>query len=289
MASRPESPSPHNYAALCSDVYVNQRLNLKMDLPTGRETVLNMFDRVRREFPAMTRFRRLTSALALESDVRTGNGSGGGAGGGGQGEQQWVELRKTSIRSGTVNQPDAKGTYALHKLVLDIAPFFLSISPLDIDYLELLFGFDLLCAANHDAIVYDTLIAGSPMAKLLETGTRRKPDPFEAGIPVDCQPLLGVTLSESGDLQAHFEIKTRTPPRAVKSGEFDPAPLSVYLVLRRYGAVDDVSDLAQQLQSLIHKGEEMLEHRVIPHLLMPLREAVSAAGGEFPHPRDPRD
>ena len=280
MASTPGSPSPHNYAALCSDVYVNQRLNLKMDLPTGRETVLNMFDRVRREFPKMARFRRVTSALALESDVQPGSGGG---------EQQWVELRKTSVRSGTVNPPDAKSTYALHKLVLDVAPFFLSISPLDIDYLELLFGFDLLCAANHDAIVYDTLIAGSPIAKLLETGTRRKPDPFEAGIPVDCQPLLGVTLSESGDLQAHFEIKTRTPPRAVKSGDFDPAPLSVFLVLRRYGAVDDVSELTKLFENLARKGEEMLEHRVIPHLLMPLREAVSAAGGEYPHSREPRD
>ena len=37
-----------SYGALASDFYVNQRLNLKMDLPTERETVLNMFDRARK-------------------------------------------------------------------------------------------------------------------------------------------------------------------------------------------------------------------------------------------------
>ena len=40
------------------DFYVNQKLSLKMDLPSGRESVLDMFDRIRKEHPGMERFRR---------------------------------------------------------------------------------------------------------------------------------------------------------------------------------------------------------------------------------------
>jgi len=31
-------------AAICSDFYVNQKLALKLDLPTARESVLDLFD-----------------------------------------------------------------------------------------------------------------------------------------------------------------------------------------------------------------------------------------------------
>ena len=36
-----------SYGALCSDFYINQKFALKMDLPTARETVLDLFDRIR--------------------------------------------------------------------------------------------------------------------------------------------------------------------------------------------------------------------------------------------------
>ena len=36
------------FVALCSDFYVNQKLALKMDLPSERETILHFFDRVRK-------------------------------------------------------------------------------------------------------------------------------------------------------------------------------------------------------------------------------------------------
>ena len=75
------------YGVLCSDFYVNQKLALKLDLPTGRETVLSMFDRVRRELPMMDRFRRYDGELALESPEADS-------------EYSWLALRQTSIRSG---------------------------------------------------------------------------------------------------------------------------------------------------------------------------------------------
>lgn len=42
-----------SFRALCSDFYVNQKLSVKLELPRGRETVLDMCERIRRQFPSM--------------------------------------------------------------------------------------------------------------------------------------------------------------------------------------------------------------------------------------------
>ena len=111
-----------SFGALCSDFYVNQKISLKMDLPTGRETVLDLFDRIRREFPSMDRFRRYDGELALEAPEQSSHYS-------------WMALRRTTVRSGSVNPDSLEQAYKLHRLVLEVAPYFLSISPLDIEFI----------------------------------------------------------------------------------------------------------------------------------------------------------
>lgn len=267
-----------SYGDLCSDFYVNQRLNLKMDLPNSRETVLAMFDRLRREFPGMDRFRRFASELVLESDDADG-------------QQRWCALRRNSVRSGVVNPAATDDAYALHKMILDTAPYFLSVSPLDVDYLELLFGFDLLAAGNHDAIVYEALLAGSPLGGLLD---------IRGATQVDCQPVFGVSLDDEGDVEAHFEIKTRSPGRAPSprrgisdgkpgpgapggpgsAGDDDdlpPEPISVFLTMRRYGPVNDVGELPKRFKDLVRQAEQLLQSRVVPHLVVPIRDAIASS------------
>lgn len=246
-----------SYGALCSDFYINQRLNLKLDLPTERETLLAMFDRVRRELPAMEHFRRYSNELALETDPA------------GEGLQRWLALRRNSIRSGAAHLETPAQAYGLHRLVLETAPYFLSISPLDVDYLELLYGFDLSSGGNHDAIVFDALLAGSPLAGMI-----RGID----GATVDCQPIVGISLPDAPELQAHFEVKTRTSARMVRPGDGDSPPISVCLVLRRYGAVKDAAELLTIFKSLAAHGEDLVENRVVPSLVLPIREAIAASG-----------
>jgi hypothetical protein len=243
-----------SYGALCSDFYVNQRLNLKMDLPGNREAVLGMFDRVRREFPGMGRFKRMEQELALESDP------------GAEGPQRWLALRRNNVRSGVVSPGSPAEAYRFHRTMLEVAPYFLSISPLDVDYLELLFGFDLLASGNHDAIVFDALIAGTPLAQMLDA---------PGASVVDCQPVFGITLGERRDIEAHFEIKTRSaPPDA--PGEQTAAPISIYLTMRRYGSVEDVAELPKVFDRLAKHGEELVQSRLLPNLLLPIREAIGS-------------
>ena len=268
----------NEYSAFAADFYINQRLNLKMDLSMRRDTVLSLFDRVRKDQPHMDRFKRYTDELALESRPEILGGSGEVTGA----TQQWVAVRKTSVRSGSVNPQSAEAGCRLHRLVLESAPYFLDISPLDIDHLEVLYGFDLMAHGNHDTIVFNALYGGSPIAAIVDGLDARHKREHKL---VDCQPLIGVALSDDGDIQAHFEIKTRTGGAAFAAGssrggksDFREEPISVYLIVRKYGPFTQVDELVAVFADLTHRGQDLLDSVVLPKLLSPLRDAIVTGG-----------
>jgi hypothetical protein len=257
----------NEYSTFAADFYINQRLNLKMDLSMRRDTVLSLFDRVRKDQPHMDKFKRYTDELALES--RTDGGELTGT------AQQWVAVRKTSVRSGSVNPENSHEGCRLHRLVLESAPYFLDISPLDIDHLEALYGFDLMAPGNHDAIVFNALYAGSPLAAAVSGLDAKHGRPHRL---VDCQPLIGVALSDDGDLQAHFEVKTRSAGRSGRTHESREEAISVYLIVRKYGPFSDIGALATVFGRLTARAEELLDSVVLPKLLTPIREAIVTGG-----------
>ena len=57
---------------------------------------------------------------------------------------------------------------SMHTLLLENAPCHLGISPIEIDYLDVLFGFDLGFGGNHDEIIAESLFAESPLTCLTE-------------------------------------------------------------------------------------------------------------------------
>ena len=52
-------------------------------------------------------------------------------------------------------------------------------------------------------------------------------------------------------------------------------PISVYLTLRKFGAVSDTKELPAILARLAHQGEELVEHRALL-MLVPIREAIAS-------------
>ncbi len=245
-----------SYRALCSDFYINHKLTVKMDLPRSRETVLEFFERVRKQFPLMSQFRRYREELALESPQN-------------EPPHRWLAVRSNTIRSGTVNPPTAQEGYALHAHVLETAPYFLNVSPLDIDSVELLFGFDLAASGNHDSIVADAILGGSPLRSALE---------LQGASVIECQPVLGVSFGPRGEYEINVEIKTRGQQGPTREGEPTSEPISIYLVLRRLGAVSDLKELPKILAQLTATGEELVEKRVVPTLLTPIREFIASSG-----------
>lgn len=244
-----------SFGALCNDFYINQKLALKMDLPSDRETLLHLFDRVRKSMPGMDRLRRFQTELALESTRK-------------EEEYQWLALRRASVRTGHVNPKDMAKGYELHKLVLELAPYHLTISPLDVDHLELLFGFDLECANNHDEVVYDALFAHSPMAPLMQV---------KGAKTIDVQPVFGMTLSEKGDYQCFFEVKTRPKTRRGRVSKFRDEPISILLTLRKFGPIDDISQLKTEFDQMAAKAEQLAVEQLVPNLLTPIARQITSS------------
>lgn len=246
-----------SHGALCTDFYVNQKVSLKMDLPTGRETVLQMFDRIRHELPEMKSFKRYDSELALESSS-------------GEAHYSWMAMRQTSIRSGWVNPLSLNEAYKLHRVILDVAPYFLSISPIDVEYIELVFGFDIKAGMNRNEVVLDALLAQSPLASLID---------MDRESVLDAQPFLGFSLSHSCDLQAFVEVKTRTVPNEIASGQYEDEPISIYLTARRNGPLTSIDDFSETFGMLAGHVERLAEDRVIPYVVLPIREAILSYPG----------
>ena len=244
-----------SFGALCTDFYVNQKIAVKMDLPGDRETLLHLFDRIRADQPTMSRFKRYTDELALESNRR-------------EGSYRWIALRQNSIRAGHVNPDSLDDAYALHRLILKITPYHLSMSPLDIDYQEVMFGFDLECRANQHELVFEALYANSPLAALVERSDAR---------PLDVQPVIGLSLNRKCDLQAYFEVKTATTQGQVRSGKFRSEPISILLTIRKHGPINHIDDLLTRFDELRGHAERLADDRLVPDLLTPISRAITSS------------
>jgi hypothetical protein len=244
-----------SFGALCTDFYVNQKLSLKMDLPSERESVLHFFDRVRKTVPAMKRFRRYEEELALESSRR-------------EAEYSWLALRRNSVRSGHVNPASMEAAHKLHRLILQTSPYHLTLSPLDVDYLELLYGFDLEASGNHDELVYEALYANTSLGHLLD---------MPGGKVLDVQPVLGLSLNDNGTIQAYFEAKTRPRSRRGSSKAYRGEPISLMLSLRRYGPIDHVDDLPSMYDDLAQRADQLATDKFIPYFLAPIARLITSS------------
>lgn len=243
-----------SYGALCNDFYINQKLALKMPLPSDRESLLHFFDRVRKSDPTMDQFRRFENELSLES-ARTKSM-----------QYKWVSMRETSLRSGYVNPANMAEGYVLHKLLLEMAPYHLSISPLDVDHLELTFGFDLECDGDQDRVVAEALFGDSPLAQIAQVDDAKL---------LNAQPMVGMALSKHGDLQASFDVKTRRRGKRGSTKRSRSEPISIYMTLRQYGPINEVEDLPEILQMLSHHAETLATDKVVPHMLTPIARLIA--------------
>lgn len=252
-----ESQAIESYKALCSDMYVNLKLAFHSELDATRQVTVEFFDRLRKEFPGLQTFRHVQGELALESAP-------------GINPQHWVAVRGNCVRAGAVNPESFEQAYKLHAAVLELAPYYLGISPLDIDYYETLFGFDIEAPGDHDRIVFEALLRGSPLAGLV--------DDMDAP-PIDAQPILGVALRGEGiprRSEAYFEIKTR--PAAGPGLSPDGEPISVYLTVRRHGPMEDVTTPKLEFSDLGRCGERIIESSVMPRLVQPIRSFIASGG-----------
>ena len=245
----------HPYNAFCEDFYVNMRLGSQMALPHNRETLLHLFERVQKTYPGMTRFRKNDNGeFNLEEDRSSHS-------------YRWVSLEPKRLSSGHVNPPSVEQSMGVHTMLLEAAPHHLGISPIEIDYLDVLFGFDLAFGGNHDEIIAESLLAECPLTCLTEEPGARA---------VDIQPSVTVSLSDDCRLQARIDVVTRTNSYQVRTGDYSDDVISVYLIVRRYWGDRPREPMEQMFARMTERAELLCESHIIPKVLRPISSAIAS-------------
>ncbi|MFQ5502572.1 MAG: hypothetical protein ACE5EQ_09770 [Phycisphaerae bacterium] len=245
------------FGAHCDDFHVTTRLYLKLDLALERETVLHFFDSVKREFPMMRKLRRREDASLILEDEE-----------GDQIARRWLRLDKSAIRLGYHNPPEYRDAEKLGQAVLKMAPYHLTLGSLDYDHLEVVLGFDMEYRGNHDQLIADTFFSDGPLSVIFNHDSSLR--------AIDAQPFLGAALTDSCDTQVYIEIKSRTSTFEVRTAQYDPLPLSVFLTIRRFWGFSDSDSLLDAHRDLTERASEWAADRVVPMIVQPLALAIAS-------------
>ncbi len=243
------------FNSVADDFFVNSNLQTTLELPSSRETILHFFEAVQREFPEMTTFyqREGSGEYILEGDRESGS-------------YQWIELADNRMTAGGFNPDRAEQAYHFHEWLLDRSVYFLGCSPLDVDAMDVLFGFNLDYRGNRDEIVAQALLQGSPLGNLMLEGPVR---------PLECEPGVVIALDEECYLQARLAVETRSNSYQVRTGSYDSEPITVYFTVRRYPKPGELLSLPQAVAEQCRLCEELVVGTIIPQVLLPISSAIA--------------
>jgi hypothetical protein len=244
----------NRYTQFCDDFYINMNLTTEMDLPNGRETVLHYFERIQKKYPTMRKFYcRERRDFVLEEDKERGS-------------YRWATVEGRRLCSGHVNPPSIEAALEQHRLVLELAPFMLSLSPLDCESMDLLFAFDFTYRGNHNEIIAEALGLNPAMERVLEV---------PGATVMNYEPSITLALDEECRMQLRLSVETRTSAFHVRTGEFPEEQLSVYVTARQYGSLPPETTYVQAMDRLYNTASDIVDTYVVDQVLQPLARAIA--------------
>jgi len=245
---------PSRYHAYCDDYYVNMNLNTEMELPQTRDTVLHFFEQVKKSYPAMKNFySRERGEYVLEEDKD-------------KGDYRWISIEARRVSSGFVNPSSVEDAMKQHALVLDVIPYALSMSPLDCESLNVMYGFDYTYRGNHNQLLVDALGIVPAFEKMTEI----------AGATILAnEPSIQFALDEECRTQCRLSIEPRTSAYHLRTKEFPEEQLSVYFTARRYGSLDGEETYVSAMRKLADICHEVVDGYVVENVLRPLQHAIA--------------
>lgn len=242
------------YDNFADDYYVNASLHTELDLPTSRETLLHFFEQVKKQYPTMRNlYSRERTEFVLEEEKDNG-------------AYRWASVDGRRVASGFVNPPSLESAIELQSFVLDLIPYSLSVSQLDCELFNLMFGFDFSYRGNHHQLIADSLglapafegIPGIPGCKLLTA-----------------DQSMTLALDEPCRTQCRIQIEPRSSAFHIRTGEFVDENLSVFVTIRRYGSLESDQSFVDLLNDLYRVGTGILDNYVVGQILQPLQQAIA--------------
>jgi hypothetical protein len=247
--------SLNSYSSLCDDFYFDMHVNTELDLPTERDTVLSFFERIRKQFPSMGCFyRRNNNEYYLEEDRN-------------RGQYRWASLETDRIGSGVVNPSDIETGCCQHRLILELVPYMLSVSPLDIDSLDVTFAMDFDYAGSHDEVIAEALFGQSAFGNLLDWPGAR---------PIGFSPAVVVALAEDDSMQGRITVESKTSVyEPGKKGQEDDEAITLALTIRRYPKADENFDPLKSFEIQCRLAQELMADKIVPGFVQPLTETIA--------------
>ncbi len=245
----------NSYSSFCDDFYLEMHLNTELDLPTERDTVLAFFERIQRQFGSMGCFyRNENDQYCLEEDRSSGR-------------YRWLTLETDRIGSGMVNPSTFEDAYVLDRLVLELAPYMLAVSHLDVDSLDVTFAMDFDYAGNHDEVIAEALFGSTAFNCLLDLPQAR---------PIGYSPSVIVALSDDCRTQARISVESKTSvyePRGKKQNLDEAITLS--LTVRQYPSGAEKFDAIKSFENQCRLVEELMAEKIVPGFVHPLANVIA--------------
>lgn len=245
----------NSYSSLCDDFYLDMYINTELDLPTQRETVLAFFERVQRQFPSMGSFyRRQSSEYCLEEDHD-------------QGQYRWVVLEIDRVGSGVVNPSNFEDAYCQDRFILELVPYMLGISHLDIDSLDVTFAMDFNYLGSHDEVIAEALFGSTAFSCLLD---------LPGSKPIGFSPAVVVALSADERTQARISVESKTSvyrPGGKRQSLDDAIGLS--FTIRQYRPVGEKFEALKSFEYQCRLAEELMAEKIVPNFVRPLSETIT--------------
>ena len=245
----------NRYISDADDFYVNVHLNTEMELPNNRDTVLHFFEQMKKGFPELRNFySRENGDLVLESDKEAES-------------HRWLAIEPRRLCSGHFNPETLDDSFRQHELLLDLAPHLLTISLLDCEALDVMFGFDFHFEGNHDEVVREAVGVGHGFEGLFDLPRAQV---------INYEPSITLALNESGQLQCRLAIETRANAYKVRTREFGDDQISVYFTIRQYWGMGPDMSFLESLRRQRELGEEILHQSVVPRIVRPLAQVIAS-------------
>ncbi len=242
------------YGSLADDMYMNVNLATEMELPGHRETVLHFFECVRKKFPTMRKFHaRDKRDFVLEEDKE-------------QGRYRWVAVEPRRFCSGHVNPASIEDALDQHRFLLDLAPALLSMSPLDCEAIDVLFGFDFAFRGNHNSLLAEALGPGPALEGVGDIPGSKL---------INYEPSLTIAVDEECRTQVRVSTETRTNAFQVRTGEFAEEQLSVYVTARQYGSLEGGETYVDTVERLAQLAQDVIENCVVEQVLRPWARTIA--------------
>lgn len=245
----------NSFSSLCDDFYLDMYVNTELDLPTDRDTILTFFERIRKQFPSMGCFyRRTKNDYCLEEDRE-------------HGQYRWITLEADRIGSGVVNPSNLETAFEQDRLVLELVPYMLSISDLDIDSLDVTFAMDFDYSGNHNEVITEALLAHSAFSCLLDLPGARS---------IGCSPVLVVALSSDDRTQGRISIESKTNFYGTKrKDQVIEEAISLSFTVRQYPSTSEPFDSLKSFENQCQLANELMAEKIVPNFVLPLNETIA--------------